>query len=219
VASADAGQPRGASALDPPEGGLRHLGDDGTSWSESGVRVATSPKADPQTGNYARDETSAHRLDRQWSELVQELRVIGTGVQILFAFLLTIPFQARFGQADSFERDLYLVTLVLSALSAAILITPVALHRFLFKIGVKDEIVGLTNRLAITGLGVLSLCLVAGIVLTSDQASGALAAVVCGSLAAVILGTVFFALPLFLRRRLLGERGSTLASGREDRSR
>ena len=102
--------------------------------------------------------------------------MIGTGVQILFAFLLTIAFQARFGQATVFERDLYVVTLVLSGLSAALLITPVALHRFLFKFGVKDEIVALTNRLAIAGLAVLSLCLVAGIILTSDEASGELAA-------------------------------------------
>lgn len=132
--------------------------------------------------------------------------MIGTGVQILFAFLLTIAFQARFGQATVSERDLYVVTLVLSGLSAALLITPVALHRFLFKFGVKDEIVALTNRLAIAGLAVLSLCLVAGIVLTSDEASGELAAEICGGLAALIFGLVWFALPLYLRRRALAGR-------------
>jgi hypothetical protein len=116
---------------------------------------------------YDRDESRAHQLDRNWAELLQELRVIGTGVQILFAFLLGIAFQARFSEASSLQRDLYLVILTLSGLAAALLIAPVAMHRLLFRIGVKDELVTLSNRLAVGGLAVLSVSMVGAVVLTT----------------------------------------------------
>src|ERR1700722_8325384 len=103
-------------------------------------------------GDYARQETEAHQLDRNWAELIQELRVIGTGVQILFAFLLSIAFQARFARTTGFQRDDYLVTLMLSGAAAAIFIAPVAVHRLLFRFRVKDEVVNVTNVLALAGL-------------------------------------------------------------------
>jgi hypothetical protein len=151
--------------------------------------------------DYRRDEDEAHRLDRNWSELVQELRVIGTGVQILFAFLLGIAFQARFNQTSAFQRDLYLVTLVFSGLAVALLITPVALHRFLFRFGAKDEVVALTNALAVAGLAVLSVAMIGAIVLVSDWVGGAVAATICGIGATVVLAAGWFGLPLWLRRR------------------
>lgn len=155
---------------------------------------------------YRRDEAKAHQLDRNWAELVQELRVIGTGVQILFAFLLSIAFQARFSQTTDFQKDIYLATLVLSALAAAIFIAPVALHRFLFRFGVKDEIVDITNLLAVLGLAVLSIDMVAAVLLITDWVGGSGAAWACTSVVAAIFIAAWFALPLWLRQH--ARRGS-----------
>ncbi len=152
-------------------------------------------------GNYRRQESEPERLDRNWGELVQELRVIGTCVQILFAFLLGISFQARFSQTSPIQRDIYLVTLLLTGLSVVLLIAPVSMHRILFRIGVKDELVSLTNALALAGLAVLSMAMIGAIVLISDWIAGGIAAALCGSGAAVVFGTGWFAFPLWLRRR------------------
>jgi hypothetical protein len=150
--------------------------------------------------DYDRDESKADQLDRNWAELLQELRVIGTGVQVLFAFLLGIAFQARFSQTSSLQRDLYLVVLTLSGVAAALLIAPVATHRFLFRIGVKDQLVTLSNQLAVAGLAVLSLSMVGAIVLTTDWVGGTLAGAICGGGAALVFGTGWFLVPFWLRR-------------------
>jgi Family of unknown function (DUF6328) len=152
-------------------------------------------------GDYVRQEPEARQLDRNWAELVQELRVIGTGVQILFAFLLSIPFQARFAHTSGFQRDVYLATLMFSGASAAIFIAPVAVHRFLFRFRVKDEVVNVTNVLALSGLATLSVAMVGAILLVSDWVAGDLGAGVCTGCAALALGTGWFAFPLWLRRR------------------
>ncbi len=153
--------------------------------------------------DYDRDESRAHQLDRNWAELIQELRVIGTGVQILFAFLLSIAFQARFSQTSPGQRDLYIVTLLLSGLAAALLIAPVAMHRFLFGIYVKDKLVSVTNRLSFLGLAVLSLSMVGAIVLTTDWVGGTLAAALSGAGATVVFGAAWFAMPLGMRHAQL----------------
>jgi hypothetical protein len=156
-------------------------------------------------------ESEAHQLDRNWAELVQELRVIGTGVQILFAFLVSIAFQARFASTTGFQRDDYLVTLMLSGTSAAIFIAPVAVHRLLFRFRVKDEVVKVTNVLAICGLISLSLALIGAILLVSDWVAGSLGAWICTVGAALVLLAGWFAFPLWLRHRV--EAGSTAGSG------
>ena len=153
--------------------------------------------------DYDRDESRSDQLDRNWAELIQELRVIGTGVQILFAFLLSIAFQARFSQTSPVQRDLYLVTLLLSGMAAALLIAPVEIHRFLFGIYVKDKLVSVTNRISFVGLAVLSLSMVGAIVLTTDWVGGTLAAVLCGVGAAVVFGATSFAMPLAVRHAQL----------------
>lgn len=156
--------------------------------------------ADEHDG-YSRQESKAQQLDRNWAELVQELRVIGTGVQILFAFLLSIAFQARFSQTTAFQRDVYLATLMLSGLATAIFIAPVAVHRFLFRFRVKDEVVDVTNVLAVVGLVVLSVTTVGAILLVSDWVAGATGAVVCTTLAAIVFAVGWFLFPIWLRRR------------------
>ncbi|MFJ2112555.1 MULTISPECIES: DUF6328 family protein [unclassified Streptomyces] len=104
-------------------------------------------------------ETPAERADRNLIELLQELRVVRTGVQIVFAFLLGVAFTSRFPYLDTFERTTYVVTLLLTVVSSAILATPVALHRALFHRGAKIRIVALSARLAEAGLVFLALAL------------------------------------------------------------
>src|SRR5437868_14958555 len=87
-----------------------------------------------------RDETEAERIDRHFNELLSELRVVLPGVQVLFAFLLTVPFAQGFTSLTQFERDLYLVVLLLTALASALLMAPTAYHRVLFRKGYKPEI-------------------------------------------------------------------------------
>src|SRR3954471_3699967 len=100
----------------------------------------------------ARNETPLRRADRNFGELLQELRVAQTGVQILFAFLLTLSFTDRFAAIDGFQRGVYVFTLVTSAMTVALLVAPVAVHRLLFQRGRKRELVYVGHRLAVTGL-------------------------------------------------------------------
>ncbi|MFF7157888.1 DUF6328 family protein, partial [Streptomyces sp. NPDC008139] len=93
-----------------------------------------------------RDETPEERADRQWGELLQELRVVQTGVQILFGFLLTVPFQQRFGQLSDGERTLYIVTVMLGAATTGALVGPVSLHRMLTGRRLKPETVVWASR-------------------------------------------------------------------------
>jgi hypothetical protein len=152
-------------------------------------------------GDYVRQEPEARQLDRNWAELVQELRVIGTGVQILFAFLLSIPFQARFANTSAFQRDVYLATLMSSGAAAALFIAPVAVHRFLFRFRAKDEVVNVTNALALCGLATLSVAMIGAILLVSDWVAGDLGAGVCTGSAALALIAGWFAFPMWLRHR------------------
>jgi O-antigen/teichoic acid export membrane protein len=179
----------------------------GIEVGDGGVGMTEREETQSRSGDYVRQEPEAHQLDRNWAELIQELRVIGTGVQILFAFLLSIAFQSRFARTTGLQRDDYLATLMLSGMAAAIFIAPVAVHRLLFRFRVKDEVVNVTNVLAICGLVSLSLALVGAILLVSDWVAGSLGAVICSGSAALVLLTGWFAFPLWLRRR--AEAGSS----------
>ncbi|MCA1480743.1 hypothetical protein I6F37_38100, partial [Bradyrhizobium sp. NBAIM08] len=88
-----------------------------------------------------RDETEAERLDRNWNDILQELRVMQTGTQLIAGFLLTLPFTMRFAELDAFEEDLYLGLVLLAGLTLALLLTPVAIHRRLFGEHVKGRLV------------------------------------------------------------------------------
>ena len=115
-----------------------------------------------------RDENELERADRNWDELLGELRVTQTGVAILFSVLLTVPFSARFDDVSAFQEGVYLAALVLSASTTVTLIAPVSCHRLLFRRGRKEELVLLSNRLAVTGLGLLCLTLGAVLLLVTD---------------------------------------------------
>ncbi|MFJ6016147.1 DUF6328 family protein [Streptomyces sp. NPDC092952] len=145
-------------------------------------------------------ETPAERADRNLVELLQELRVVQTGVQIVFAFLLGVAFTSRFPDLDTFERATYVVTLLLTVVSSAVLATPVALHRGMFHRGVKARIVALSARLAEIGLVFLALALNGAVLLLMTVVLGRIAgiAIAAGTLSLFI--GLWFVLPKALLR-------------------
>lgn len=150
-----------------------------------------------------RKETATDRADRNLSELLQELRVALPGVQVLFAFLLTVPFTQRFGTLTQFQVDLYFAVLLLTALATVLLIAPSANHRLLFRKRQKEHLVQVSNRLAIAGLGVLALAMCGVILLISDVVFGAGETRTIASVGALAVFIFFWALmPLVRRARL-----------------
>jgi hypothetical protein len=147
-----------------------------------------------------RDESEEARLDRNLGELLQELRVALPGVQVLFAFLLAVPFQQSFSEISAFEKDLYFVTLLCTALSAALLIAPSSYHRMTFHLQQKHELVSLANRFTIAGLGFLAVAMTGAIMLITDILFGGLATVATGIASGLTFATLWYVLPL--RRRL-----------------
>jgi hypothetical protein len=113
-------------------------------------------------------ETDAERLDRELHELLNELRVVMPGVQVLFGFLLTVPFQQGFGSIDSRQRIIYFVTLLLTAAAAAFLMAPTAFHRLTFRQRQRPYLVRLGTRQAIIGLVLLALAMNGAILLLAD---------------------------------------------------
>jgi hypothetical protein len=150
---------------------------------------------------YERNESTAHRLDRNYSELLQELRVAQAGVQILFAFLLAIAFQQRFKDITEFQRDVYIATLICTGLSAILFIAPVPMHRAMFRRHLKNELVYYTSRLAAGGLVFLALSMLGGILLIVDFVVGPVTAGVVVGVLAVIFGYFWLFLPLMWRSK------------------
>src|SRR3954465_7005440 len=107
-----------------------------------------------------KDETEKHRWDRNFGDLLQELRVAQTGVQILFAFLLTLPFSNGFPKTTAFQKDAYVVALISAAFATAMIISPVAFHRALFRQGRKPELVRYAHRMASGGLAFMLVSMV-----------------------------------------------------------
>jgi hypothetical protein len=151
----------------------------------------------------ARGEKPMQRADRAYGELLQEVRVAQTGVQILFAFLLALAFQARFAAITTFQRHVYVVTLMLCAGATALLIAPAAFHRVTYRRRLKQQLIRAANRLALSGLVLLLLSMVSAVLLIMDVVLGLVPAIV---LAAVVLAwfTIWwFGLPLRTRARYL----------------
>jgi hypothetical protein len=159
-----------------------------------------------------RDETPIERLDRNWAELLQELRVVQTGVQFLTGFLLTLPFQQRFLTLSTSERVVYLTAVGLAVLATALLITPVALHRVLFRQHERPELVAVAHRLALFGYWLLGLAVTVVVLLIFDVTEGATAGVVAATVVLVIIVGLWGLLPGWLRRA--GEHGKTKESAR-----
>ncbi len=147
-----------------------------------------------------RQESTAQRDDRNLGELVQELRVAGLGVQVLFGFLLSLPFTVRFDRLTGAQRDLYLTSLVLAAVATTLLIGPVAYHRLVFRRGMKEHLVRFANMMAILGLAAVAGAVLAAVLLVTDYVAGALPAALITALLAGALAVLWFAVPLTRRR-------------------
>jgi hypothetical protein len=146
-----------------------------------------------------RDESQAERDDRNLAELLQELRVAGLGVQVLFGFLLSLPFTTAFKQLSGGERDLYLVCLILAAVAAALLLAPVAYHRLVFRQGEKENLVRSANIMAILGLITVGLAVSASVLLVTAFVAGYGTGSVIAALVLVMFGLLWFAYPLSRR--------------------
>lgn len=156
------------------------------------------------TGKTGRNETREEQLDRNWAELLQELRVLQTGVQILAGFLLTLPFQQRFESLDDFQVALYLVNVVIASLTTALILLPVSVHRRLFRQRLKATLVSSADsitKLALAGIGMLS---VGTASLVFDVTAGRTAGLAAGGVLLAVLVILLVYVPVRLNKRAAG---------------
>jgi hypothetical protein len=156
-------------------------------------------RRNPETG---RVETEEERADRNLSDLLQELRVALPGVQVLFAFLLTVPFTQRFSDLSDFEEKLYFGVLISVALATVMLAAPTAGHRILFRRQQKEFIVTLSNTLALIGLSLLAVAMCGAIALISDFIFGTTTAVITTVVMASAFAGFWFLGPIRRRQKL-----------------
>ncbi|MDT0179963.1 DUF6328 family protein [Microbacterium sp. ARD31] len=155
-----------------------------------------------------RDETPEERADRNWSEVLQELRVLQTGTQILTGFLLALAFQPAFSDLNDSQRFVYLVLVVLSALSAVIALAPVALHRVLFRQRAKLQVVAYGHAALMTALLTVSLLLVGVVAFVFDVVVGDAAAWTALGALAVVIVIAWIVAPYMVRMKLRAKDGS-----------
>jgi hypothetical protein len=148
----------------------------------------------------SRGETLDQVLDRNLNELLQELRVAFTGVQILFAFLMTLAFTQRFSELDGFQLTVYTVTLLTTALATLVFIAPVSFHRLVFRRRQKAALVVIADRLLIVGLAMLAPAICGALLLVLDVTLGRWQAVLGSSLTALVALLTWYVLPLAVRR-------------------
>jgi Family of unknown function (DUF6328) len=160
--------------------------------------AATKPpgESEPPARDNGRNETELERLDRNLEELFAGLRVALPGVQVLFAFLLVLPFQQRFPETTAFQEKVYFVTLLATAMASILLIGPSARHRMRFRRDDKAYVVFSANRLAIGGLSFLAVAILGAVLLVSDYLFGSGAAAVTTAAIAAALAWCWFASPL-----------------------
>src|SRR3954454_651880 len=149
-----------------------------------------------------RNETPLERCDRNLAELLQEVRVAQTGVQVLFGFLLTVPFTVGFHQITALERAVYFATLMLAGAAAILLIAPTSHHRLLFRCGDKERLVMVANRYAIAGLIAVAATMVGAVLLVSLLVIGSLGASLATAAAPLGCGWSWCVEPLRRRQAL-----------------
>jgi hypothetical protein len=150
-------------------------------------------------GNYERHESVTERFDRHWAELLQEMRVMQTGVQVLTGFLLTIPFQQRFASLSHTQRHLYIAAVALAALSTLFLIAPVAMHRSLYRRKERDRLLMRGHRCALAGLTLLATAVSAAMTLIVSVVFNETAGWLVGALSLLLFALVWGAWPLAVR--------------------
>lgn len=146
-----------------------------------------------------RDETPLERLDRNWADLLQELRVTQTGVQLLTGFLLTIAFQQRFATLQAHQRVVYLVVVSLASAATILLVAPVLAHRLLFRRGRRRDMVAFAHRCALAGAALLGVSLCGVVFFIFDVVEGLTAGIVAGAVAAVATLALWAAVPVGMR--------------------
>ena len=162
--------------------------------------MAGSSSDEDQQLYRGRRETEMERLDRNWNSLLQELRVVQTGVQVLTGFLLTLPFQSRFEVLHGGMKNVYLATVCTAVVSTALLVAPVAMHRVVFRQHRLHSLVSASHKCAYAGVLLLG-CAVTGMtVIIFDAVVGMLPALVAGACALVAFAAFWLVLPLAVRR-------------------
>jgi hypothetical protein len=157
------------------------------------------PEEDQRWDRGQRDETETERLDRNWAGLLQELRVVQTGVQLLTGFLLTLPFQQRFSVLDGTMQKVYLATVTASVASTVLLIAPVGMHRLLFRRHRLSVLVSAAHRCAYAGLLLLGLALAGMTTIIFQAVAGRTAALIAGGCALVLFALFWWVLPFLMR--------------------
>jgi uncharacterized protein DUF6328 len=174
-------------------------GSEARDWTTGGDwRVAPHDREE----DGGRNETPLERLDRNLEELLSELRIVVTGVQVLFAFLLVVPFNVGFVHIGPFQRGVYFVTLLFAALAALCMLAPPAHHRILFRCDDKRHIVFTANRLMIMGLGSLALAMCGSLLLVATKLFGVTTGLLTVAIAAILFLVIWFGLPLVRKARL-----------------
>jgi hypothetical protein len=163
-----------------------------------------------------RDESPSERADRNFDDILQELRVTQTGVQVLFSLLLTVPFTQRFETVTDFQKDVFFLALLLAAVTVCVLVAPVSVHRLLFHTGEKPWVVKVSSRLALAGLVLLCLTLTTVLLFVSDVLFDDPVAVITATAFGAGTVTLWFVPPL-LRRRAAPGRAARQRAGKKKR--
>lgn len=161
---------------------------------------------------YTRNESEADRLDRHWQELLQELRVAQTGVQILFAFLLVVAFSGPFQEAGAYTHGVFAATLVVTAMATALLIAPVSVHRLVYRRQLRDELIRVAAKMAMGGLFFMLLAVVGGLLLALDVVLSRTTTLAVVAAVAVWFSVFWYLVPLAVRRRGTNMRTSSGAA-------
>jgi len=160
---------------------------------------AEQPPLHPETG---RHETDEERVDRNLQEMLGELRVALPGVQVLFAFLLVVPFNQRFGEVTDFQKTVYFATLLFTAASTVCLIAPSAHHRIEFRQQDKNSIVTTGNRIVVVGLGLLGIAMTGAVLFVTDVLYDTPTTIVAAAGVGLAFAVLWYGVPL--RRRAQG---------------
>ncbi len=153
------------------------------------------------TADDGRNETKDERDDRNLLELLQELRVAGLGVQVLFGFLLSLPFTKGFPKLTHTQRGLFVADLLFAALATVLLLAPVAYHRLVFRHHLKEPLVKVANKMAIAGLVAVALAVCLAVILVTSFVEGNTSAIVVGVFIGCLFAVLWFVMPLDRRRR------------------
>jgi hypothetical protein len=153
------------------------------------------------------DEDRHERVSRELIELLNELRVALPGVQVLFAFLLAVPFAQGFTRVTDFQRAVFFAVMALTAVSLALLIAPSAWHRLRFRQRDKERILRASNRMSIAGLGFLALAMTGAVMLIADFIYSPTLTIISGAAAALLFSVLWYVLPLLGQRELQSGEG------------